>query len=155
MKNVVKKLSIVLIIVMLILLAGTKSLAEELIIPPAESVINTFDSFEHKYMHFKETLSGVIIILVNPILIILNFILRIVFKNKITKRKNLYLFNPLICLGIFIVFLIMLNIIGMPVLTYDVLSYIASLITISQVIIFIDIICMFKNSMKKRKINDI
>ena len=53
-------------------------------------------TFEHWFLHFSETAMAIIIMIINPILILLNFILCLVSFKKMSKRKWIYIFNPII-----------------------------------------------------------
>ena len=96
-------------------------------------------TFEHWFLHFSETAMAIIIMIINPILIILNFIFVLVSFKKMSKRKWIYIFNPIISILLILVARILSN--GITVSNAMIGIYIISIIIfIIQIVILINMI---------------
>ena len=96
-------------------------------------------TFEHWFLHFSETAMAIIIMIINPILIILNFIFVLVSFKKMSKRKWIYIFNPIISILLILVARILSN--GITVSNTMIGIYIISIIIfIIQIVILINMI---------------
>ena len=96
-------------------------------------------TFEHWFLHFSETAMAIIIMIINPILIILNFIFVLVSFKKMSKRKWIYIFNPIISILLILVARILSN--GITVSNAMIGIYIMSIIIfIIQIVILINMI---------------
>ena len=82
---------------------------------------------------------AIIIMIINPILIILNFIFVLVSFKKMSKRKWIYIFNPIISILLILVARILSN--GITVSNAMIGIYIISIIIfIIQIVILINMI---------------
>ena len=96
-------------------------------------------TFEHWFLHFSETAMAIIIMIINPILILINFILCLVSFKKMSTRKWLYILNPIISIFLISVAKILSN--GIMVSNAIIGIYIISIIIfIIQIIILIKMI---------------
>lgn len=152
-----KIVSIIIILITLISFTSTvyASSKNAPIIPsPNEYITNNIKendkisgfTFEHWFLHFSETAMAIIIIIINPILILINFILCLVSFKKMSKRKWLYIFNPIV--SILLILGVKMLSVGITVSNTVIgINIISIIILIIQIVLLIDMII----SMIKRK----